>query len=131
MYKRTSAIILSAILVSLSATSAGAQNVGAAAERARAIVARVGVGEKARVEVKLPDATKVKGYVSDAGADSFTVVDKQTGAARTFNYADVAEVKKRGGGLSTTTKALIWGGVAVGAAITLYTVRGAFCDGQC
>ena len=131
MIKRTFAIILSAILVSLSAASAGAQNVGAAAERARAVVTRVGVGEKAKVEVKLPDATKVKGYVSEAGADSFTVVDRQTGAARTFNYADVAEVKKRGGGLSTTTKALIWGGVAVGAAITLYTVRGAFCDGQC
>lgn len=131
MFKRTFAIILSAILVSLSATSARAQNVGAAAERARAVVARVGVGEKAKVEVHLPDATKVKGYVSEAGADSFTIIDKQTGAARTFNYADVTEVKKRGGGLSTTTKAIIWGGVAVGAAITLYTVRGAFCDGQC
>ena len=131
MFKSTFALILSAVIFCFSAASAGAQNINSAAERARAVVTRVGVGGKAKVEVKLPDATKVKGYVSEAGADSFTVVDSKTGAARTFNYADVAEVKKRGGGLSTTTKALIWGGVAVGAAITLYTVRGAFCDGQC
>ena len=58
-------------------------------------------------------------------------MDAQTGALRTFNYTDVAQVKKRGGGISNTTKAIIWGGVAAGAIITLYTVRGAFCDGQC
>jgi hypothetical protein len=124
---------LTAILISLSLGlgSADAQTVNAAAERARAVVTRVGVGEKARVEVKLPDNTKVKGYVSEASADSFTLMDSKTGAMRTFSYADVSQVKKRGGGISTTTKALIWGGVAVGAAVTLYTVRGAFCDGQC
>lgn len=131
MLKRTFAAILSAILISLGLGSADAQTVGAAGERARAVVSKVGTGEKAKVEVRLPDDTKVKGYVSEAGADSFTVTDSQTGAARTFNYADVAQVRKSGGGLSATTKALIWGGVAVGAAITLYTVRGAFCDGQC
>ena len=131
MFTRTFALILSAILFSLSAATAGAQNISASAERARATVAKLGTGEKAKVEVKLPDDTKVKGYVSEAGADSFEIVDAQTGATRAFNYADVAQVKKRGGGLSTTTKALIWGGVAAGVAITLYTVRGAFCDGQC
>jgi hypothetical protein len=131
MLKRTFAVILSAILISLSSVGAGAQTVGAAAERARATVARLGTGETAKVEVKLADNTKVKGYVSEAGADSFKVMDAQTGALRTFNYADVAQVKKRGGGISNTTKAIIWGGVAAGAIITLYTVRGAFCDGQC
>ena len=131
MLKRTFAVILCGILISLSAASAEAQTVNAAAERARADVAKFGTGEKARVEVKLPDDTKVKGYVSEAGADSFKVMDAQTGAIRTFNYADVARVKKRGGGISNTTKAIIWGGVAAGVAITLYTVRGAFCDGQC
>ena len=131
MLKRTFAVILCGILISLSVTSASAQTISSAAERARAAVAKVGVGEKARVEVKLPDNTKVKGYVSEAGADSFKVMDAKTGTIRTFNYADVAQVKKRGGGLSATTKAIIWGGVAAGVAITLYSVRGAFCDGQC
>jgi len=131
MLQRTFAVILSAILISLGAGSAEARTVNAAAERARAVVTRVGVGEKAKVEVRLPDDTKVRGYVSEASADSFTVTDAKTGAARTFNYDEVEQVKKRGGGLSTTTKALIWGGVGVGVAVTLYTVRGAFCDGQC
>lgn len=133
MLKRTFAVILATILISLTLGlgSAGAQNVHAAAERARAVVTRVGVGEKARVEVRLPDRTKVKGYVSGAGPDSFTVTDAKSGATRTFAYSEVSEVKKRGGGLSTTTKALIWGGVAAGAIITLFVVRGAFCDGLC
>jgi hypothetical protein len=99
--------------------------------QARSAVSKVGVGEKARVEVRLRDNTKLKGYVSEAGADSFTVRDSKTGAARSVAYADVTEVKRRGGGLSTTTKALIWGGIAAGAVITLYVVRGAFCDGMC
>jgi hypothetical protein len=134
MLKRTFAMILAAILISvtLGLGSAGAQTVNAAAERARAVVTKAGVGQKAKVEVKLPDNTKVKGYVSDAGADSFTVTDSKTGAARTFAYNEVEQIKKSGGGgLSSTTKAIIWGGVAAGAIITLYTVRGAFCDGQC
>jgi len=131
MLKRIFAVILPAVLVSLPLVSARAQTVNASGERARAVVSKVGVGEKARVEVSLPDRTKVKGYVSQAGADSFTVTDAKTGAARTFAYSEVEQVKKRGGGLSGRTHAIIWAGVAAGVAITLYTVRGAFCDGQC
>lgn len=131
MLKRTFAVILSAVIISLGLGSAEAQTVGAAAERARAAVAELGVGEKARVEVKLLDDTKVKGYISEAGADSFAVMDSKTGALRTFNYADVAQVKKRYAGLSNSSKALLWGGLAAGVAITLYVTRGAFCDGQC
>jgi hypothetical protein len=133
MLKRTFALLLVTLLSvgTFGLRAAHAQTAVDASEQARASVARAGVGRKARVEVKLRDNTKLKGYVSDAGADSFTVTDARTGAARAVSYSDVAQVKRQGGGLSTSTKALIWGGVAVGAAITLYTVRGAFCDGQC
>lgn len=132
MLQRTFAGILAAALVILSLgprpTSAQAATY-ATAEQARAAVS--GVGPEARVEVRLKDDTKLKGYVSESGADSFTVTDAKTGAARSVAYTDVARIRRQGGGLSPTTKALIWGGVAAGAAITLYAVRGAFCDGMC
>lgn len=133
MLKRTFAVTLSAALLALSLglTGAGAQTVNAAAERTRAAVAKLGVGEKARVEVRLLDKTKVKGYVSEASADSFAVMDARTGALRTFSYADVAEVRKRPRTMSGRTQAILWGGIAAGVAVTLYTVRGAFCDGMC
>ena len=51
------------------------------AQQARISVLKLGVGERARVEVKLRDDTKLKGYVSAAGADSFTVTDAKTGTS--------------------------------------------------
>ena len=51
------------------------------AQQARVSVLKLGTGERARVEVKLRDETKLKGYISAAGADSFTVTDKRTGAS--------------------------------------------------
>jgi hypothetical protein len=133
MLNRTFAILLATLLsvASFGLQTSSAQAAGYTAEQARAGVAKAGVGQKARVEVRLRDNTKLKGYVSEAGADSFTLNDAKTGAARSIAYADVAQVRRQGGGLSTGTKAIIWGGVAAGAAITLYAVRGAFCDGQC
>lgn len=100
-------------------------------DEVRAAVTRLGVGEKARVEVRLRDETKLKGYVSRAGEQSFAVADEKSGATTEVAYADVAQVKKRGGGMSGTTKALIWGGVAATAAVVLFVARGAFCDGMC
>ncbi|HEX8851853.1 MAG TPA: hypothetical protein VF754_00120 [Pyrinomonadaceae bacterium] len=112
-------------------SSAAAKDIEEAqmAEKARARVARIGVGRDARVEVKLRDKTKLKGYVSDAGADSFTVMDSKTGASRTLAYADVAQVSKQGNGLSTRTKAIIGAAVATGVVVTWLIVKPALCDG--
>jgi len=80
------------------------------------------------VEVKLRDKTRVKGYVSGSGQDSFTVINSQTGSAETVVYADVAEVKKSGG-LKTLTWVIL-GGAAVAAVVVGVTViRPAVCDG--
>jgi hypothetical protein len=91
----------------------------------------LGTGRNARVEVKLKDNSKLKGYISEAGADSFTVVDLETGSPSTMAYADIAQVKEKGNGLSGRTKLIIGAAVAAGTGIVLYIVRGAFCDGQC
>ncbi len=135
MLKRTLTIALSGLLL---AAGFGFQPIQAKtiedarlAEKARTSVLKVGMGPKARVEVKLRDNTKLKGYVSEAGADSFTVTDSKTGASQAVAYANVAQIKKPGNGLSGRTKAIIAGAAIGGAAIVLYTVRGAFCDGMC
>jgi hypothetical protein len=97
-------------------------------EKARATVLQMGTGTTARVEVKMRDQSKVSGYISEAGQDSFKVTDPKTNSTQTLRYADVAEVKKPGGGLSTKTW-LIIGGVAAGAVIVGLAVKPAFCDG--
>ena len=98
------------------------------AEKARISVAGMGVGRDARVEVKLRDNTKLKGYVSAVEEDSFTVIDK-TGTARTLAYADVAHVSKQGNGWTTRTKAIVGAGVAAGAIIGWIILKPALCDG--
>jgi len=99
-----------------------------ATEKARASVLKLGVGRTSRVEVKLRDQTKVKGYVSDAGQERFTVTDLNNGASQTIAYADVTEVKKPGGGLSTSTWIII-GAAAASAVIVGIALKPAVCDG--
>jgi hypothetical protein len=98
-------------------------------EMTRAQVMKIGTGSKAKVEVKLKDDTKWKGYISDAGQDSFTLTDSKTGAAQTVNYSEVAQVKKSGGGLSTRSWIIIGGAGAAAAIVGLTVVRPVLCDG--
>lgn len=129
MIRRGFAIILGAALL-LATTGSTTVFAKDSVEEIRSKVSKLGVGEKARVEVRRLDGTKLKGFVSRAGDQSFAVTDEKTSATIEVAYADVAQLKKRGG-LSGTTKALIWGGAAAGAAVVLFAVRGAFCDGMC
>ncbi|HEX6625041.1 MAG TPA: hypothetical protein VF064_15125 [Pyrinomonadaceae bacterium] len=67
------------------------------AAKVKADVTRRGTGKKARVVVRLQDGSKLKGYVSQAGNDSFTLTDSRSGQTRTLSYGDVARVNKPGG----------------------------------
>jgi hypothetical protein len=83
-------------------------------EKIKANVTRRGTGEKARVNVKMRNGTKMKGFISQAGEDSFTLTDSKTKQTSTLAYSDVVQVKKQG--LSTGAKILI--AVGVGVAVT-------------
>jgi sRNA-binding regulator protein Hfq len=83
-------------------------------DKIKANVVKRRTGEKARVNVKMLNGTKMKGFISQAGEDSFSLTDPKTKQTSTLAYSDVAQVK--GTGLSTTSKILI--GVGVGVAIT-------------
>lgn len=107
--------------------SSKAERQARATEKVKAGILKLGVGQQARVTVKMNDKTKVAGYVSEIQNDHFVVTDLNSSATTTIAYAGVAQVK--GNNLSTGAKVAIWVGVAVAVAIILYSVRGAFCDG--
>ena len=65
-----------------------ARSVAEVKERVR----RFSSGE--RVKVKLKNKTKLKGYIREAGEDSFVVVDQNSGAVTTVPYSQVSQVKK-------------------------------------
>jgi Flp pilus assembly protein TadB len=79
-------------------------------EKVKANVAKR-AGKKSRVTVKLQDGSKLKGSITQAGEDSFTLTDSRTGQTSTLAYQDVTEVK--GQGLSLTAKILIVAGIAL------------------
>lgn len=131
MLRRALAIMISGILLSsaLGHQPARAQEAARPAEKARVAVRKLGVGPKSRVEVRLQDGTRLKGSISEAGEESFTITDSKTGAARTVAYADVARVNKPEGGLSTRSWVII-GAVAAAAVIVGVTViHPVLCDG--
>ena len=131
MFKKIFATTLSGILFSLTCgvQPMGAQTINnAEAAQVRTKVQSIGTGPKARVEVKLRDKTRVKGYVSGSGQDSFTVINSQTGSTETVAYADVAEVKKSGG-LKTLTWIILAGAAAAAVIVGVTVIRPVVCDG--
>jgi hypothetical protein len=79
------------------------------AEKVKEGISKLGTGAEARIEVKLRDKTKLKGYVSEAGKDSFVIVDEKTGATSIVAYSQVKQVK--GNNLSKGAKIAIGVGV--------------------
>ena len=65
------------------------------AAKIKTVVAERGTGVKKRVEVKKKDGTKLKGYISQADEDSFTLIDSKTKQSTEIAYGDVAKVKNR------------------------------------
>jgi uncharacterized protein (DUF58 family) len=97
-------------------------------EQVKQNIQRLGVGQEARVRVKLNNGTVLVGYVSQAGADSFTLIERRTNAPTTIQYAQVRQIS--GGNRSTGVyfspepkEAPKWlKGVAKGATVALGVV---------
>lgn len=56
-------------------------------------IAKLGTGKEAQVKVKLKDKTKLKGYISEASTNSFTVIDADTGVTTSVDYSQVKQAK--------------------------------------
>ena len=98
------------------------------ADQIRTKVERLGVGRSSRVEVKLQDGTRVKGYVSKLEPDSFDVTDLDSGAAQTLAFAQVTQVKKVNGGPSKRTWIIIGAAAVAAIVIGVTVVKPVLCD---
>ena len=87
------------------------------AARVKQSIQQLGTGPDARVEVKLKDKTKLKGYLGDASDTGFSVVNAKTGVATHVAYPQVQKVK--GHNLSTGAKIAIGLGAAVAVLVIL------------
>lgn len=126
MLKKICCALLSALLLQAAAANAFAKSdADREAERAakvRTQLMKLGTGEDARVRVELRDKTKLEGYLSEVGADTFAVTDS---AGRTTTAAYPQVRKARGNNLSTGAKIGIGIGIGVGMLIILYSIYAA------
>src|SRR4051794_6098012 len=89
MLKKTCSAVLALLLLQADASPALAntnlKKDAARAEKVHTQVWKLGTGRDALVRVELRDKTKLDGYLSEAGADSFTVTDSK-GKSTTVPY---------------------------------------------
>ena len=93
------------------------------AEQVKRGVLKLGTGTDARVEVKLRDKTKLKGYIGEAGEDGFTVVDAKMGVATAIAYQQVKQVE--GHNLSSGQRVALAVGLAIAFLIAVALVAAA------
>jgi hypothetical protein len=121
MLKRICSVMLSALLLQAAALPAfaatGAEKDARRAEKVRTQLTKLGTGKDARVKLELRDKTKLEGYLSEAGADSFAVTDASGNTTRVA-YPQVSKAK--GNNLSTGAKIAI--GAGIGAGVTLLII---------
>jgi hypothetical protein len=83
------------------------------AEKVKAGISKLGTGTEARVELKLKNKTKLKGYVSEANAENFTVINA-SGAATEVAYPNVKQVRGNNLSKNVTLTIVLVGILAVG-----------------
>jgi hypothetical protein len=111
-------LVVSAVSVRPIMASSRAEKEARFAGKVKLGVEKVGSGRDTRVEVKLRDKTRLKGYVSEIGENNFVVTDVKTGASNSVAYADVKQIK--GNNMSTGAKIGI--GIGIGVGLTILVV---------
>ena len=118
MLKKICSVVLAALLIQSVAVPAfaksDAEKAAKRAEKVRTQLAKLGTGKDALVSLELRDKTKLKGYISEAGAESFVVTDS-AGKTTTVAYPQVKMAQ--GNNLSTGAKIGI--GIGIGVGVTL------------
>lgn len=121
MMRKCSALILIGLLIHLvpgeqAVAHASTKQQVPTVDRIKEKIAKLGVGRKARVRIKLRNGKTIKGYIDSVGQDDFRLTERDTSQTTTVAYGDVVEVKKPGG-LSKGTKIAIVAGI--GAIVVL------------
>ena len=125
MFKKYLALTLTFLVLNLSLSSIAfaetkAEKEAKFAQKVKTEVTKLGVGTEAKVEVKLKDGTKLKGYVSNIGEESFSVMNEKTGAITEVPYSNAKQVK--GNNLSTGVKIAIGVGILIAVSFLIVAV---------
>ena len=91
MFKKYLTLILTVFVVNLSLSAsvfAETSKEAKHAEKVKVNITKLGTGKDARVEVKLRDKTKLKGYVSEINENNFVVVEDKMGASNEVAYSE-------------------------------------------
>jgi hypothetical protein len=91
------------------------------ADKVKAKITRVGTGKQARVEIKLKDNSKLKGYVGEIAQDHFTLIDPKQGTVTTITYDQVEKIKKTDQSWVTP---LLLGAGTIGGVLILVVLSG-------
>lgn len=86
-------LVLNVLVVSARNQTSSDDTTAAKLQKVKDGVRELGTGPNARIEVKLVNGKKVKGYVSEAHENDFVVIHKKSGATTTIDYAQVKELK--------------------------------------
>lgn len=128
MLKKFLSFLLAALLIQLALVTPASAKSGEGdkqearrAEKVKAGIAKLGVGEMARVKVKLQNGEKLEGYIREASSENFVVMDTKRGEAVTVSYPQVKQVK--GNNLSTGARIAI-GAAIVAAILTIIVLAG-------
>lgn len=84
-------------------------------------IVKLGTGPEAKLQVKLQDKTKLKGYVSKVGEESFALRNPKTNTETTVLYPNVTQLKTK---MSTGEVITISALAAVGGIILLAVIVG-------
>jgi nitrogen fixation/metabolism regulation signal transduction histidine kinase len=113
-------LIFSATFTEVASASTEAEKEAKQIEKIKQKIAKRGTGENARIKVELKNNTKLNGYVSEIGDDTFVITTFKTKAATKVAYRDVAHLS--GKGLPTGTKVAIIAGVVIALVLVIALV---------
>jgi len=126
MFKNLLSVALGVLLISLttpapSSAQSPTENDPRQADEIKAKVTRLGMGRQARVEVKLKDNTKMKGYIGQISEDGFALVDPKHGTVTPVPYAQVQQIKNtnRSGWYALLLVPAVVGGLMAVVALSL------------
>lgn len=125
MFRTFLSLMLTALLMQglivAPALAAQTNNEAQAIEKVRLKVAKIGIGDKARATVRMKDGRKIKGFITQAGANDFTIRDRKTGDPTLIIYSDVIKVEDNRGH-STLRNILIGTGIGAGAFLAVIVI---------
>ncbi|HRH44898.1 MAG TPA: hypothetical protein PKY82_24890 [Pyrinomonadaceae bacterium] len=125
MFKKYLSLFLTVLVINLSFSSVAFADTkiekdAKFAQKVKTEITKLGTGTEAKIQVKLKDGTKLKGYISNIGEESFSVTDEKTGASTEVPYPNAKQVK--GNNLSTGAKVAIVVGVIVALSFLIVAV---------